>query len=88
MEKIFLVRIYGDKKVRELVKRPAKVFTIGRDGFVEVSLINKDAILRDTCNREVATTVDKIDKRLDIGYALVIEGHITEVYAKNVEENT
>ncbi|HIQ30212.1 MAG TPA: hypothetical protein EYH45_06585 [Candidatus Caldiarchaeum subterraneum] len=36
-------------------------------------------VLCDACSREVATIVDGIDEGLDIGYALVIEGYITEV---------
>ena len=79
---MFLVPIYEDVKVQEIVKRPAKLYFIGEDGRIEVELIEKPLIVCDICNSQVAIRLEELG-RLPTGYVLCNDESILEVVCED-----
>ena len=75
---MFLVPIHKDSRLQEIIKRPAKIFSFGKNG-VDVELIEKTTIVCDTCNRKVAMSQDELENGYAIGYALCDRRYVYEV---------
>jgi len=77
---LFLVTIYSDPRIQRLLWRPITIISLDDDGTIsDVELIEKAAILCDSCGREVAVDSKGLDEGLPIGYALCDKECIIEV---------
>ncbi len=83
-DRLFLVRIYSDLRIQQLLRRSATMICFDERGVVSnVELIEKTAILCDSCGRKVAVTEGDLDEGLPMGYALCDEEYVIEVVCED-----
>jgi len=79
-DELFLVTIHADLRIRRLLWRPITVMGLDEGGdIIDVELIEKAAILCDSCGRRVAADSRDLEEGLPTGYALCDKECIVEV---------
>ena len=82
-DRLFLVTIFSDPRIRRLLWRPVTMIACDEHGFIEdVELIEKPAILCDACGCRVAVRESELGE-LPTGYALCDEKFVIEVVCED-----
>ena len=82
-DRLFLVRIFSDPRIQRLLWRPTTMIVFDERGFIEdVELIEKHAILCDSCGCRVAVRESELGE-LPAGYALCDEEFVIEVVCED-----
>ena len=82
-DRLFLVTIFSDPRIQRLLWRPVTMIACDEHGLIEdVELIDKPAVLCDSCGRRVAVRESEL-RELPTGYALCDERFIIEVVCED-----